>query len=69
MPIHLIIDADACVGYGECVAEDPEAMELDEGGCARVRILHLDEDRAERICAACPVSAISMERISAADAA
>jgi ferredoxin len=69
MPVHLIIDTEACVGYGECVAEDPEAMELDEGGCARVRIVHLDEDRAARICAACPVSAISLQEVPAADAA
>ena len=38
MEIQLIIDPDACVGYGECVAEDAAAVELDENGCARALV-------------------------------
>jgi ferredoxin len=57
---RLIIDAETCVGYGECIAEDGEAMELDEHGCARARVARLDLVRAERICAACPVGAVTM---------
>jgi ferredoxin len=59
MDVELIIDPDTCVGYGECVAEDADAVELDGDGCARARLVSLDRARAERICAACPVGAIS----------
>ena len=61
MQVRLIIDPDACVGYGECVAEDAEAVALDETGCARPIQALVAVDRAERICAACPVGAISLE--------
>lgn len=64
MDVQLIIDPDVCVGYGECVAEDAEAVELTDDGCARVRLAVLDRGRADRICAACPVGAIS---VAAAD--
>lgn len=64
MDVQLIIDPDVCVGYGECVAEDAEAVELTDDGCARVRLATLDRARADRICAACPVGAIS---VAAAD--
>jgi len=60
MNVELIIDPDTCVGYGECVAEDAEAVELDGDGCARARQAAIDLARAERICAACPVGAISL---------
>ena len=46
MTVHLIVDADVCIGSGECVAEDPEAIELDDTGCARVLIAELEEERA-----------------------
>jgi ferredoxin len=59
MDVELIIDPDTCVGYGECVAEDADAVELDGDGCARARLVSLDRARAQRICAACPVGAIS----------
>ncbi len=59
MDVQLIIDPDVCVGYGECVAEDAEAVELTDDGCARVRLATLDRARADRICAACPVGAIT----------
>lgn len=59
MEMRLIIDTDTCVGYGECVAEDADAMEIDENGCARPRVATLDAARARRICAACPVGAIA----------
>ncbi len=65
MNVQLIIDPDVCVGYGECVAEDSEAVELDGGGCARARVATLEQARAERICAACPVGAISLREAAA----
>jgi ferredoxin len=52
------IDPDACVGYGECVAEDSAAVELDEHGCARMLVARLTLDRARRLCEACPAAAI-----------
>jgi len=63
MNVTITIDADACIGYGKCVAEDPEAVELDERGCARLLIRQIDADRAGRLCAACPTGAISVRRI------
>ena len=50
MTVRVIVDPDVCIGSGECVATDPEAMELDETGCARVLIPELDEERATNIC-------------------
>ena len=64
MDVQLIIDVDTCVGYGECVAADAGAVELDDDGCARARLAALDRVRAERLCAACPVGAI---RLATAD--
>lgn len=60
MNVTITIDADACIGYGECVAENPEAVELDDGGCARLRVSQVDVDKACRLCAACPTGAISV---------
>lgn len=61
MAAHLTIDADVCIGSGECVALDPEAVELDDRGCAHVLVSELDDDRAEPLAEACPVGAISVE--------
>ncbi|MEP6641773.1 MAG: ferredoxin [Gaiellales bacterium] len=66
MEMQLIIDPDACVGYGECVATDADAVELDDHGCARAITPVIPEDRAERICAACPVGAITLRPARAA---
>ena len=60
MDTQIVIDPDLCVGYGECIAEDEEAVELDENGCARALLPLVARDRAERLCAACPVGAISL---------
>jgi ferredoxin len=61
MEMRLIIDAETCVGYGECVAQDADAVELDDQGCARVLAATLPSGRAELICAACPVGAITLK--------
>ncbi len=60
MLVHLIVDPDVCIGSAECIALDPEAVELDEHGTAHVLIPELEEERANRICDACPVGALSM---------
>ena len=62
MTVHLIVDEDVCIGSGECVAEDPEAIELDDTGCARVLIAELEEERAGNLCDVCPVGALSIKR-------
>jgi ferredoxin len=58
--VQLIVDPDTCIGSGECVAEDPDAIEIDEDGCARVLLPEMDEARARRICDVCPVGALSV---------
>ena len=62
MTVRVIVDPDVCIGSGECVAEDPDAIELDDSGCARVLIAELDEDRADNLCNVCPVGALSIQR-------
>jgi ferredoxin len=62
MTVRLIVDEDVCIGSGECVAEDPDAIELDDTGCARVLIAELEEDRAGNLCDVCPVGALSIKR-------
>ncbi len=59
MDVRLIVDLDTCVGYGECVAEDPDAVELDANGQSRALLATLDAARAAPICVACPVGAIA----------
>jgi ferredoxin len=62
MSVKLIVDEDGCIGSGECVAEDPDAIEIDDNGCARVLIATMDESRAQRLCDVCPVGALTVER-------
>jgi ferredoxin len=60
MTMHVTVDPDSCIGSGECVALDPEAIELDDRGCAQPLLSELDDDRAQRLSEACPVGAISV---------
>ena len=62
MLVRVVIDPDACIGSGECVAVDSEAVELDDQGSAHLLIDQLDEERAKSLCEACPMSAISIQR-------
>ena len=62
MLVQLIVDQDACIGSGECVALEPEVMELDTQGIAQVIVPELDEERAKDLCDTCPVGAISLAR-------
>ena len=61
MSVRVIVDVDSCIGSGECVAVDAGAIEIDDTGCARMLIDEMDEERAERLCRACPVEALSIE--------
>jgi hypothetical protein len=47
-------------------ATEREAVELDEHGCARALVPLMTRDRAERLCAVCPVGAITLQSASAA---
>ena len=60
MNMELIIDSETCVGYGECVAEAPDVVALDDTGCARLLVASVPSDQAQRICSACPVGAITL---------
>ncbi len=60
MLVRLSVDPDVCIGSAECVAIDPEAVELDEHGTAHVLLPELEEQRANQICDACPVGALSI---------
>jgi len=44
MPVHVVVDTDICIGSGECVGFDPEAVEIDQG-CAHVLVDPMDEAR------------------------
>jgi len=63
MSVRLIVDPETCIGSAECVALDPEAVDLDESGVARVLVRELDEERAEDICNACPVGALTVAEV------
>jgi ferredoxin len=60
MLVQLVVDPNACIGSGECVALEPEAIELDSQGIAEVIVPELDEARATAVCDSCPVGAISI---------
>jgi ferredoxin len=61
MPVRLIVDLDACIGSAECVALDPEAIELDQHGSAHVILPELEPERAQKLCDVCPLGALSTE--------
>ena len=60
MNVQIIVDEDTCIGSGECVALDPEAIELDDRGVATMLVAELDEQRARKLCDICPVGALSI---------
>ena len=62
MLVQVIVDPDACIGSAECVALDPDAVELDEHGVARIRVAELEEERANDVVDACPVGALSVAK-------
>jgi ferredoxin len=60
--VRVIVVPDSCIGSAECVAFDPESIELDENGTARLRVAELEESRAEELCDTCPVGALLIDR-------
>ncbi len=62
MLVRVTVDPDTCIGSGECVSCDPDAIELDNRGVARMILAELEEERANRLCDACPIGALSIDR-------
>jgi ferredoxin len=60
MLVLVTVDQDSCIGSAECVAFDPEVIELDEDGIAQMLVSELDERRAKELCDTCPVGALSI---------
>jgi ferredoxin len=60
MLVVVTVDPDTCIGSAECVALDPEAVELDEYGTARMLVAELEEERAQHLCEVCPIGALSI---------
>ena len=57
--LRIVIDRDLCVGFGDCVAEAPDAFELDDEGVAVFTTPDLAaKSRLLDACASCPVDAI-----------
>ncbi|MCG8469213.1 MAG: ferredoxin [Gemmatimonadetes bacterium] len=59
--VRVVIDRDLCVGFGDCIAEAPDAFELDEDGVAI--LTNPEEASKSRLldaCATCPVDAITV---------
>jgi ferredoxin len=59
MLVHLVVDTDICIGSGECVGLDPDAVEIHDG-FAHVLIDPMEEERAQALCDTCPVGALSI---------
>lgn len=57
--VRIVIDEDLCAGYGECVAEDADAVVV-EDDLARVIESPISLARARCLCESCPVGAISI---------
>jgi ferredoxin len=60
MDVFIRIDASTCIGYGECVGLDPDAVELDEDGIAHPLDGAIDRERADALVQICPTGAISI---------
>lgn len=60
--VRVVADPDACIGSAECVAVDPDAVELDKSGTVHMLVTELDEARADELCDACPIGAITIIR-------
>ncbi len=59
--LRIVIDRDLCVGFADCLAEAPDAFELDEDGVAVfTRPESVERARLIDACATCPVDAITV---------
>jgi ferredoxin len=61
MTIEAIVDADLCIGAGNCVHLAPGAFELDDDGVALpLAGGAVDEDRLRLAARSCPTGAIAV---------
>jgi ferredoxin len=60
--VRLVVDADVCVGIGQCEAIEPDVFVYDESeGRAEARAdAYLPRDRADAVMRSCPSGAISI---------
>jgi ferredoxin len=63
---RLTIDGSLCSGFGSCAQLAPEAIELDGGGLAAVRVEETSDPRVLDAAAACPMGAISVTEVNGA---
>ena len=56
------IDRLLCVGFGDCIDEDPDSFEFDDEGIVAFRedLSDAGRDRLVRACASCPVDALTV---------
>jgi ferredoxin len=56
------IDRLLCVGFGDCIDEDPDSFEFDGEGIVAFRGDQADAERERlvRACASCPVDALTV---------
>lgn len=59
MTIEAIVDADLCIGAGNCVHLAPGGFELDDDGIA-VPLTGADEERLRLAARSCPTGAIAL---------
>ncbi len=60
-PLRVRIDQTLCVGFGDCLAEAPEAFRLNEEGVAIfTRPETVAQQRLLHACEACPVDALTV---------
>ena len=61
--MRAIVDKDACIGCGLCIATEPDVFQMDDDGKAvaiEADVSKDHEDEAKDAEASCPVSAISV---------
>lgn len=60
---RIVIDRSLCSGYGTCAELAPGVIELDDEALARVRVGETDDESVLEAAAACPMGAITVERV------
>ncbi len=58
MAYRIILDRDACSGFGACVDLDPETFAVGDDGIAVVLVDRTDAEAAVAAARACPMGAI-----------
>lgn len=64
--VTLCVDSDRCEGHGQCVFVAPELLSLEDDGSLTVLQPDVTDhlELAERAAAACPTSALVLQRAS-----